>query len=293
MVKSVSDGFQFFLSRIQLLSLEQAKARRHRDSIRNCIANNFGCYDIIETGSFGNNTGVRHYSDTDYFALIPAESLSTNSAIALRNLKQAFQHSFPKTREIEVNSPAVRIPFGKFASEIVDVTPCYFTGRYRTPLGYYPRYLIPDGDREWMPASPGAHNKYVKTVDEQLRGKLKPVIKLIKAWKFMTGAPIISFYLELRITRLLGNTIIFSYDQAIFNILYELHRVQLADMRDPMGISGLIPSSNTSCQKNTALSKLSTALSRAEKAYAARLKGDHATAFYYWNLLFGNEFPTR
>jgi hypothetical protein len=64
-------------------------------------------------------------------------------------------------------------------------------------------------------------------------------------------------------------------------------------MRDPMGISGLIPSCKTEAQKSTALSKLGTALSRTEKAVEARLKGDLDNAFYYWNLFFNDDFPRR
>ena len=49
-----------------------------------------------------------------------------------------------------------------------------------------------------MKSSPKAHTDYVKQEDERLKGKLKPLIRLLKAWKFYNNVPIRSFYLELR-----------------------------------------------------------------------------------------------
>lgn len=293
MAKSVSDGFQAFLTKIKPLDSEHTKATTHKGSIKSCVANSFQCYNLFETGSFGNDTGIRHYSDTDYFAPIPAGVLSVNSGVALRKLKEALQFTFPRTTGIEVNSPAVQIPFGQYASEKIEVTPCNFKGMSETPLGNFPRYLIPAGNGEWMYSSPQAHNNYVSTVDAKLRGKLKPLIKFIKAWKFMNNAQIMSFHLELRVTKILETSIILAYDEAIFNIFNELYRVQLADMRDPMGISGLIPATKTAAQKDVALSKLNTALSRSEKACNARIKGNIDEAFRYWDLLYNNQFPAR
>lgn len=293
MAKSITEGFQAFLNRVQPLQSERDKAVSHKGSVKSCIENNFRCYSFLETGSFGNDTGIRHYSDTDYFASIPVDVLTDNSSYFLRKLKEALQYTFHKTSGIEVNSPAVVIPFGQYASENIEVTPCNFRGMSATSLGNYPLYLIPDGNGNWMASSPQAHNAYVKAIDIKLNGKLKPLIKFIKAWKFMNDVPIISFYLELRITKLLENSVVFSYDENILNILNHLNQVQLADMRDPMGVSGLIPSSKTFTQKNTALSKLNTALSRAEKAYNARLKGNIEDAFYWWKKLYNDNFPAR
>jgi hypothetical protein len=293
MAKTITEGFQTFLSRIQPLPGERSKAITHKDSVKSCVENNFKCYSMFETGSFGNATGVRHFSDTDYFAPIPVDILTDSSSYFLRKLKEAFQHTFWKTTGIEVNSPAVVIPFGQYASEDIEVTPCNFKGMVTTSLGNYPRYLIPDGNGVWMAASPQAHNAYVKAVDSQLRYKLKPLIQFIKAWKFFNDAQIVSFYLELRITKLLENSVVLSYDETILKILNHLNDVQLADMRDPMGISGLIPSSKTVTQKNAALSKLNTALSRAEKACNAREKGNVEDAFKWWSLFYNNEFPAR
>jgi hypothetical protein len=62
-------------------------------------------------------------------------------------------------------------------------------------------------------------------------------------------------------------------------------------MQDPMGISGYIPACSTDAKKQDALSKLETALVRAEKARDAAYKEKISEAFDYWRLLYNYEFP--
>jgi hypothetical protein len=293
MAKTITEGFQKFLSKLEPLSTEQTKAKTHKGSVESCLKNSFQCYKFEETGSIGNGTGIRHYSDTDYFASMPVDKLSVNSGTTLREVKSALRYTFHSTSGIEVNSPAVQIPFGNYASENLEVTPCQFKGMITTSLGNYPLYMIPDGGGGWMQSSPKAHNKYVTTVDAKLRGKLKPLIQLIKAWKYMNDVPIISFYIELRITKLFENSIILYYDEAVVEVLNHLYDKDLAGIQDPMKVSGLIPSTKTPSQRESALSKLGTALSRAEKAVAARKKEKIDEAFEWWNKLFNENFPAR
>lgn len=293
MALDVSEGFKTFLSRLEPSQMERHKATKHKSSVKGCLEKNFECYSMVETGSIGNGTGIKRYSDTDYFASIPVKELTSGSAYFLRKLKVALKETFPNTFGIEVNSPAVVIPFGTYASENLEVTPCQYSGMIDTTFGKFPKYMIPDGNGAWMASSPQAHNSYVDNLNDKLRGKLKPVIKFIKAWKFMQGAPLLSFYVELRVAKFMSETIILSYDEAIYKALLELQRVKLAAIRDPMAISGLISSTKTAAQQETALSRLDTALVRAEKAYEARLAGKLDTAFNYWKLLFADNFPSR
>jgi hypothetical protein len=85
-------------------------------------------------------------------------------------------------------------------------------------------------------------------------------------------------------------SIIYEYD--VKSILCKLRDNELADMQDPMGISGLIPACKTEIKKLDALSKLETAATRAEKARDASSNGKLSEAFDWWRLLYNNEFPT-
>ena len=143
-----------------------------------------------------------------------------------------------------------------------------------------------------MRSSPGAHNAYVQKHDERLGGKLKPLIRLVKAWKFYNNVPIRSFYLELRVTKYAEGEATIIYDIDLKRIMKMLDDNQLASIRDPMGISGLIEACSTDVKRRDALSKLSTGLGRAEKAVDRR-DGDLDKCFYWWNMFFDGRFPAR
>ena len=64
-------------------------------------------------------------------------------------------------------------------------------------------------------------------------------------------------------------------------------------MNDPKGASGRIYACSSDTSREDALSKLSTAVTRARKALDAHNDNDPATAFVYLDLLFGGKFPAR
>jgi len=153
-------------------------------------------------------------------------------------------------------------------------------------------YEIPDSDGGWMRSSPDAHNNYVYEVDKRLDGKVKPLVRLLKAWKYYRGVPIRSFYLEMRVARYTSRQDFIDYSCDLRNIFKSLWDNQLAALKDPKGIAGSISPCSSEAQRSDALSKLKTALGRAEKARQAEIAGNISDAFYWWNLLFAGEFPS-
>lgn len=285
-------GFESFLERLIPLASENEKAKSHKDSVKSCLENNFKCNKFFETGSFGNSTGVRHYSDTDYFAGIPNSEMWSSSSYSLRKVKEALQGTFWRTEGIEVNTPAVKIPFGSYTSEDLEITPCTFHSFMDTPIGNHPSYSIADSNDGWMLSSPSAHNSYVKKQDERLNYKLKPLIRLIKSWKFYNNVPVSSFYLELRVTKYAEDESSIIYDIDLLRVIQHLSNINLAMIQDPMGISGYISPCSSDAKKVDALSKLKTGLTRAENAYEQREKNVDL-CFEWWDKFFANKFPSR
>ncbi len=292
MAKSISQGFETLISRLAPLDSEHESAASHKGSVKSSFERKFKCYEFFETGSFGNGTGVKHYSDTDYFAVCPKDNLSSNSSTTLREAKEALQETFWNTDGIEVKTPAVRIPFGSRASETLEVTPCRFNGMIDSPVGSKPYYDIPDLGGGWMQSSPKAHNAYVKRENDRLAGKVKPLIQLVKAWKFYNNVPVSSFYLELRVTKYAESESTIIYDVDLRHIMKKLYDNNLADIQDPMGISGYVKACSSDAKLDVALSKLSTGYSRADKAYDQR-NGDIDKAFEWWDKFFSDKFPSR
>lgn len=117
-------------------------------------------------------------------------------------------------------------------------------------------------------------------------------MRFIKAWKYFRDVPVSSFYLELRVAKYASGESYILYATDVERVFRELHRIQLAKIRDPMGISGYVSPCRTQAQLDDAKSKLATALSRASKARAAERSENTKDAFYWWNLLFDGKFPS-
>jgi len=287
MAKTVEEGFRTFHGRLTPTRGESEAAKRHRASIEACLKKSFEITRFFRTGSFGNGTSMRSYSDVDYFASIPTKNLKRNSDATLRAVRDALDALFPDTG-VAVRTPAVLVPFGTDASESTEVVPADFVEKDKNS---YHIYGIADGAGAWTRSSPDAHNAYVAHIDDKLGTKVKPLVRFLKAWKYYRNVPISSFYLELRVAKYASGekSIVYSIDvKNVFKVLWDN---QLAAIQDPMGISGYIYPCSTDAKKSDALSKLETALERAQKARDAEEAKEIHDAFYWWNLVFAEEFP--
>lgn len=287
MPRTIEEGFNDFLIKLKASTPESQAAASHRASIESCLRANFGLLRFTRIGSFGNGTSISGYSDVDYLAAIPRQQLTESSAYSLGKVRGALDFRFPHTG-VHINTPAVVAPFGSRRAETTEVVPADFLG---VESGYKV-YEIADGERGWMRVSPDAHNAYVAKVDAMHNGRVKPLIRFVKAWKFLRSVPISSFYVEMRVARYAETERSIIFDIDMKRVLAELCGHELAMMRDPMGFSGYIAACKTEAMRQDALSKLNTAAVRADKAVAARLNGHVDDAFEWWRLLYGSNFPT-
>lgn len=212
---------------------------------------------------------------------------SQSSNYSLSKVRDALDKRFPNTG-VRVNCPAVAVPFGSSKSESTEVVPADYMGEKN---GFF-LYDIADCSDGWMKASPDAHNAYVRTIDNKLDDKVKPLIRFIKAWKYYRQVPISSFYLELRVAKYANNETSIIYDIDVKQVLCWLRDIELADMQDPMGISGYISPCKTQAKYDDAISKLKIAATRAEKAREAEKNGNTKEAFEWWQLVYDNQFPS-
>lgn len=292
MAKTLQEGFEILISWLKPLNSEHEKATSHKSSVQSCLENKHNCTRMFETGSFGAGTGVRHKSDTDYFAVFPDASLWSDSSYTLRQIKESIQSTFSRTEGIIVNSPAIRIPFGTYASEMMEITPCCTNGTVNTDYGNFYKYHIPNGSGGWHDSSPSAFNAYVNHHDKRLGGKLKPLIQLVKAWKYYNDAPISSFYLEVRVTKYAEGENSIIYDIDLYRFFKYLSDNDLPSINDPLGISGRINACSTDSKYETTLNKVKADYIRAEEAYNNRDK-NLDKCFERWNLFFNSQFPSR
>ena len=287
MPRTVDEGFREFLKKLTPSSGETTAATNHRRSIEQCIRANLGLNRFWRTGSFGNGTSISGHSDVDYMASIPSENLQANSSSSLAELRGGLDVRFPHTG-VHTACPAVVVPFGANKKETTEITPADCVAKSGRQLVYD----IPNCDGGWMRSSPDAHNSYVRTVDQSLSNKVKPLVRFVKAWKYFRSVPVSSFYLELRVAKYASGECIIDYAIDVKRILCELNRIGLAKIQDPMGVSGYVSPCATEAKLQDAKSRLATAASRALKANVAQKDGRVKDAFDWWDLLFSGKFPS-
>jgi hypothetical protein len=284
--RTIAQGFDTFHTRITPSGYESGKAASHKVAITSRLKDYYDLKQLFYSGSANNGTSISHHSDVDFFAWIPTNKLKKNSATSLREIKECLQERFPSTR-IYVDSPAIVLDFGSSDWDRAEVIPA----DYVEDKGGKNVYDIPDRAEGWVRSSPSTHTSYVQDENTRVSKKLKPLIRFLKAWKYYCNVPISSFYLELRATRWMEEESSIVYDIDLCTLFRKLDSCSLASMQDPKGISGYVAACATEAKKADALSKLSTARTRAEKAREAESSGKTSDAFDWWDKLFDGNFP--
>lgn len=250
-------------------------ARKHRYSIEVRLDNWLGVKEMFETGSLKHGTGVWYYSDVDY--IVSLKGVRPTSTTALNNVRDALKDKYPNTT-VRVSRPAVVCEFAK-GDETVEVTPAFSAD----DGGYW----IPDPKTgDWMKAHPKSHNGYVNDVNKKHSGGAKKLARLAKTWKYKRSVPVSSCYLEMRAAKYADGETGWSLPLEIYGYLKWLRDVQFAAMNDPTGLGSRFSAYSSESKKIDALSKLDTALIRAEKAKSYYLADNSVQAIEQYKLLF-------
>jgi hypothetical protein len=285
---TINGGFDTLLSRLTPSSAETSSFSSHRQSVSAKLQASLGVSNFFRTGSAGNGTSIRYYSDVDFFASIPSQNQRNDSAYMLRIVKEVLQERFPST-DIHIDTPAVVCEFGSDGAEKIEVVPAYYVEQDEGTGSNI--YNIPAVGGGWMRSGPKVHNAYVTGINNSLSSKVKPLIRFMKAIKYYNNIPISSFYLELRIAKWAATerSIVYPFD--VRTVLRNLVSTGLPRMIDPAGISGYVAAAHTETYRQDALSKLNTALNRANHAIEEEQAGRTATAYDYWDKVFNGRFP--
>ncbi|MEE8392062.1 MAG: nucleotidyltransferase [Anaerolineae bacterium] len=252
-----------------------------------CLDGNFGLYAFFLGGSLLSDTRIRGHGGVDYFASIGDDRLPDDSDAFLIEVGRALDECFPG-EGVTVKAPAIIVPIGSNDGGVVRIVPAKLAGQ--TSTGHR-LYAVADGMGGWMTSSPDAHSDYIASVDLNLDGKLRPLICLLKAWKYFRDVPVSSFYLELRCAAHADGEKMIVYTVDLRNVLDLLWDDQFADVQDPKGISGHVSARLTYAGKKAAISKLRTALYHTSRAQEAAAEGRVEESFLYWNRVFNGYFP--
>lgn len=250
-------------------------ARSHRSAIESRLDADLGVKEMFEIGSLRQGTGVWFYSDADYIASLKGERPATG-ATALTKAKTSLAARFPAT-VVKVRTPAVVCEFAA-AKETVEVVPAYPADR-----GYW----IPDPvNGGWIKTYPKDHNTWVNEANKKHSGAAKKLARLAKVWKYKRAVPVSSCYLEMRAAKYADGRSNWSMPIDLHVFLEHLETVGLVAMNDPTGLGSRFTACSSTSNMAEALSKLSTAVTRAGRARQHTLAGQHAAAVEHLKVLF-------
>lgn len=248
------------------------EAISHRSSIETRLDACLGLHEMFEIGSLRHGTGVWQYSDADYMASLKGV-VPDSPWTMLNRVKETLQERFPSTT-IVVRRPAVVCHFSDATVEIVPA--------YPADSGYW----ITDPADGWMKSYPKDHNRYVTEVNKKHDGAVKRLARQVKVWKYRRNVPVSSCYLEMRAAKHMEGESAYIPLWDLYLIFKKIHNAGLASMNDPSGLGDRFGACSSESNRTDAMSKLSTALSRALKAKDYANDGKHEDAIDQLKLLF-------
>lgn len=284
MVRMLDDAFQLMIDGLTPDNSGVPVSEEYREVIRECLDSTFGLYAFFLGGSLLSDTNIRGQGGVDYFASVVDDHVPDDSDVFLARAEEALRSCFP---DATAKAPAVVVPSGAGDSPL-RIVPAKLAGE--TGAGHR-LYAVADGVGGWMDSSPQAHQAYVETLDRDLGGKFRPLVRLLKAWKIYREVPVSSFYLELRCVEYAFDEKMVVYTVDFPNVLQLFWDDQFADVHDPKGIAGRVPARMTRADRKAAISKLRTVLYHTGRAQEAEAEGDIEEAFVYWNRVFKGRFP--
>ena len=295
----ISRRFSILIERITPSSTEISAYSTHLKTVGNAVEAALEINRTERIGSFSRDSAVKGVSDLDLMVVLSSNERKwgksiTSSTTILNKIRDALKYRFNATN-IRNSESAVVLSFAG-GRRSVDVVPAFFQRPYRgSATGYtnYPIFTISDGAGGWLETSPQIHGAALSHEDERSGHKLKRAAMLAKYWAALrTNVKLHSFHTEV----LIASTQISIGPRPYAAILHDLFK-QIADrggqgIRDPLGISGVIPSSSGLASSERLAEAATAALGHSARALRAEADGDTLEAIRQWKLVFAGYFPS-
>lgn len=229
-------------------TLVAGRRKKIEDALK---ASSLGMLRIIESGSFSHGTGIAQKSDVDYMVSLNNGSKTVLPSSTLAKMKTVIGGADYMIRDVRVSSPTVQVTYWGGGPDF-EIVPGFL--KESSDEGNI--YDIPGRQDEWVLSSPESHKQYVNGVNDQLGKKVKPLIRLVKAWKHASGVRVSSFYLEMRTAKYASEQDEIRFDLDLPYALSSILSIGLADMNDPTGRVGRIPACSSNADKSAAKATL-------------------------------------
>lgn len=282
----MGDPLEDFITSLAPEQYDRTVASQRREGIENVLASSSLSSDFLfESGSWSHGTGIASKSDVDYMAWVDSPRPTLPSS-ALSRMRKAVDETYGlDVYQVRVSSPVVAVEF--YTGPQFEIVPAY----YQRTVGETIVYWIPGRADEWVLSAPAAHLAYVNDQNDRLGKKVKPLVRLMKAWKYFVEAPVSSFYLEMRTAEYADGESSIWYDIDLPAVLGSIIGHAARDMNDPEALVGRIPACSSDERRRRTVALMRDAVGSLDLADAAKARGD---SHEYWSNMydvFGPSFP--
>lgn len=284
MPSTIKAGFAALRQNLEITDLQSETVSTRQENVRAAVEDGLTVLTSFQAGSYARSTMVAPLkeADIDIMMILDAKHFPQYTpAKLLDRVRTILLKEFPNTPKISRNGQAVTITFSAFK---VDVVPGY----YRSGGGY----LIPNSTiNQWIATDPTKHAELMTGENKVHNGELVPLVKMIRAWNRNINHAFKGFYLELMTTRVLQGVTITDFSSGVRYVFDKGRETVKFKQHDPAGFGDQIDPLDTVRTVEDAVSRFTTAYSRAVKAEQLAANGKIGDAFDEWRKIFGDYFP--
>lgn len=289
---AVSRAFQTVLADLEPDQNEVAEDLVRIQRMVKAIGGGYVVSGALLMGSHRKGTAVRGVSDIDLFLQLERGSARwgknvVSSKTVLSNCRAAVQLSLPYST-VRSDKVAVSVDIAR-AKHHIEVVPALFEG----VADKFARFKIPDGDGGWVLTAPLAHASWLTKRHEASGNRLKPIVRLLKAWAASRGATrhLSSYYVEsaLGFANVVGGP--WSHSESLYRAFDLLVRLDCQSIADPLGVSDAeVAIARTPEQCDAIADHVEKAHDLATQARDDEEAGREAAAVRRWKQIFNHQW---
>lgn len=284
MSTGVLAAFEELLQRQRLTERQQNVAQTRVEGLGRFFNTNFTmAITPFAVGSYARQTICAAERDIDLIAPFAAnpywERYKSNSRTFLYWVRDTLNDRYATTR-VSSRQVAVKLDFTDI---VTDVVPCF-----RREGG---GYLMPNGSAGWMATNPPFHTDLMKDANLAHGSRLKPLVRLLKAWNIANGHHLSSFHMELTVERAERGCSLRSWPAEVADLLRVLPGWVRRPFPDPWPDGQRIDNYLSADERDRAARMLESDALAAAQAEKHRIEGRIKEAFERWDVVYRGTFP--
>jgi hypothetical protein len=288
--RSVAAAFDELLARQRLTDRQVQVAQVRVETLGEFFKRNFTLRSAaFPIGSYARGTMCAGERDID--VVVPFEPYGQttywerylhDSSSFLYFVRDQLNEHYAAT-DVSSKRVAVTLDFNDIVTDVVPAFPRKGGG-----------LLIPNGNGGWKSTNPPVHTELINQADQLKRGRLKPMIKLLKAWNIANGHHLQSFHLELMVESMWrSDASIPDWPSAMADSLRVASTWVLSDFKDPWPEGNSVSQYLSARERDTVVGMLESDAAASAQAQRYAQSGIVEKAFERWAVVYRHTFPAH